>query len=129
MKHETSVRIVSVEGRRALMQFIRFPLGLYKDCPQWVPAFEDDEIKSLSDQNPSLAFCERELYLALKGGKIVGRVAAILNRKANEKWGEKTVRFGWIDFIDDFEVENQLLLYFDYHLNQLPRIYLVDLML
>ena len=109
MKHETSVRIVSVEGRRALMQFIRFPLGLYKDCPQWVPAFEDDEIKSLSDQNPSLAFCERELYLALKGGKIVGRVAAILNRKANEKWGEKTVRFGWIDFIDDFEVAKALI--------------------
>ncbi len=109
MKPETSVQIVPVEGRRALMQFIRFPLGLYKDCPQWVPAFEDDEIKSLSDQNPSLAFCERELYLALKGGKIVGRVAAILNRKANEKWGEKTVRFGWIDFIDDFEVAKALI--------------------
>ena len=109
MKPETTVQIVPVEGRRALMQFIRFPLGLYKDCPQWVPAFEDDEIKSLSDQNPSLAFCERELYLALKGGKIVGRVAAILNRKANEKWGEKTVRFGWIDFIDDFEVAKALI--------------------
>ncbi|MBR6933342.1 MAG: N-acetyltransferase [Bacteroidales bacterium] len=109
MKPETTIQIVPVEGRRALMQFIRFPLGLYKDCPQWVPAFEDDEIKSLSDQNPSLAFCERELYLALKGGKIVGRVAAILNRKANEKWGEKTVRFGWIDFIDDFEVAKALI--------------------
>ena len=109
MKPETTVQIVPVEGRRALMQFIRFPLGLYMDCPQWVPAFEDDEIKSLSDQNPSLAFCERELYLALKGGKIVGRVAAILNRKANEKWGEKTVRFGWIDFIDDFEVAKALI--------------------
>ena len=77
------VRIVPVRGRRMLKQFIRFPFDLFKDCPQWVPAFEDDEVKSLSDQNPSLSFCERELYLAKRDGKIVGRVAAIRNRKAN----------------------------------------------
>ena len=92
-----------------LMQFIRFPFDLFKDCPQWVPAFEDDEIKSLTDQNPSLSFCERELYLAKRDGKIVGRVAAILNRKANEKWKEETVRFGWIDFIEDFDVAKALI--------------------
>ena len=109
MKPGTSVHIFPVLDRRTLLKFIRFPLDLYEDCPQWVPSFEDDEIKTLSDQNPSLAFCERALYLALKGGMIVGRVAAIINRKANEKWGEKTVRFGWIDFIEDFEVAKALI--------------------
>jgi len=103
------VEIVPVEGRRMLKAFIRFPLDLFKDCPQWVPAFEDDEFKSLSDENPSLAFCERELYLARRNGKIVGRVAAIINHKANDKWGEKTVRFGWIDFIEDFDVAKALI--------------------
>jgi len=103
------IEIVRVEGRRQLMQFIRFPFDLFKDCPQWVPAFESDEIKSLSDQNPSLSFCERELYLAKRNGKIVGRVAAIVNHKANEKWKENTVRFGWIDFIEDFDVAKALI--------------------
>ena len=105
----TAVEIVPVRGRRMLKQFIRFPFDLFKKCPQWVPAFEDDELKSLGDENPSLSFCERELYLARRDGKIVGRVAAILNRKANEKWKENTVRFGWIDFIEDFNVAKALV--------------------
>ena len=103
------LEIVPVRGRRMLKQFIRFPFDLFKNCPQWVPAFEDDELKSLGDENPSLSFCERELYLARRGGKTVGRVAAILNRKANEKWKENTVRFGWIDFIEDFDVAKALV--------------------
>ena len=56
-----------------------------------------------------LTFCEAEYFLALKEGKVVGRVAAIINNKANEKWDKKDVRFGWIDFIDDIEVSKALL--------------------
>ena len=97
------IEIVPVRGRRMLKQFIRYPFDLFKDCPQWVPAFEDDEIKSLSDQNPSLSFCERELYLARRDGKIVGRIAAIINHNANKKWNENTVRFGWFDVEEDFD--------------------------
>ena len=101
--------IVPVKGKRMLRQFIQFPLDLYKDCDKWVPAFADDEYKSLGPENPSLAFCERELYLALRGEKVVGRVAAIINHNANKKWGEEVVRFGWIDFIEDFDVAKALV--------------------
>ena len=107
MKPETL--IVPVQNRGLLKQFIRFPLDLYKDCEKWVPSFEGDEFKALGPDNPSLSFCERELYLAFREGKVVGRVAAILNKKANEKWKENTVRFGWIDFIEDFEVAKALI--------------------
>lgn len=107
MKPETL--IVPVQNRGMLKQFIRFPLDLYKDCEKWVPSFEGDEFKALGPDNPSLSFCERELYLAFREGKVVGRVAAILNKKANEKWKENTVRFGWIDFIGDFEVAKALI--------------------
>ena len=86
--------IVPVQGRKMLKQFINFPIDLYKGCDKWVPAFEDDEYKSLGDDNPSLSFCERELFLAYKNGEVAGRVAAIINRKANEKWKENAVRFG-----------------------------------
>lgn len=104
-----NLTIVPVTGKHLLRQFIQFPLDLYKDCDKWVPAFEDDEYKSLGPENPSLAFCERELYLALRGEKVVGRVAAIINHNANKKWGEEVVRFGWIDFIEDFDVAKALV--------------------
>ena len=104
-----NLTIVPVSGKSMLKQFIRFPLDLYKGCDKWVPAFEDDEFKSLGDQNPSLSFCERELYLAKRDNKIVGRIAAIINHNANKKWNENTVRFGWFDVIDDFEVAQTLV--------------------
>ncbi|MBR3075877.1 MAG: GNAT family N-acetyltransferase [Bacteroidales bacterium] len=103
------ISISTVKGRCELMQFIRFPFELYKNCPQWVPSFESDEVNSLSEKNPSLSFCERELYLARCEGKIVGRIAAIMNHNANKKWGEKVVRFGWLDFVDDIDVLKSLI--------------------
>ena len=109
MKPETKLQIVSVQGRKMLKQFIRFPIDLYKDCKNWVPALEDDEYNSLGDNNPSLAFCERELFLAMRNGKVVGRIAAIINHNANKKWNEHTVRFGWLDMIEDFEVAKALV--------------------
>ena len=107
MKPETT--IVPVQGKKLLKAFIRFPLDLYKDCENYVPAFESDEFNSLGPDNPSLEFCDKELFLACQGKKIVGRVAAIMNHKANQKFGEITVRFGWIDFIEDFEVAQLLI--------------------
>ena len=104
-----NLTIVPVKGKRMLRQFIQFPLDLYKDCDKWVPAFEDDEYKSLGPENPSLSFCDRELYLAFRGEEVVGRVAAIINHNANKKWGEEVVRFGWIDFVEDFEVAKALV--------------------
>ena len=107
MKPETI--IVPVSGKGMLKEFIEFPIELYKNCDKWVPSFESDEYSTLGPDNPSLAFCERELFLARQNGKTVGRVAAILNKKANEKWKEKSVRFGWIDFIEDFDVCKALI--------------------
>ena len=107
MKPKTT--IVPVSDKGMLKEFIEFPLELYKNCDKWVPAFEDDEYKVLGKDNPSLAFCERELFLAKQDGKTVGRVAAIINKKANEKWKENAVRFGWIDFIEDIGVCQALI--------------------
>ncbi|MBO5656372.1 MAG: N-acetyltransferase, partial [Rikenellaceae bacterium] len=60
-------------------------------------------------KNGAFEFCDSQLYLAYKDGKVVGRVAAIINHKANERWNVRQVRFGWIDFIDDMEVSAALL--------------------
>ncbi len=109
MNNPEPILVIPVENHRNLLKFIRFPFKIYKNCPQWVPPFESDELNSLTDKNPSLSFCEKELYLAKRGKETVGRVAAIINNKANDKWGEKVVRFGWIDFVEDFDVAKALI--------------------
>lgn len=105
----SSIQIKRVETKKDLKQFIEFHYDLYKGNPYDVPNLYSDEVNTLSkDKNAAFDFCEAEYFLALKEGKIVGRVAAIINHKANEKWKKKDVRFGWIDFIDDIEVSRAL---------------------
>ena len=75
-----------------------------------MPNLHSDEVTTLSqDKNPAFEFCKAQYFLAYKDGKVVGRVAAIINEKANKRWGQSRVRFGWIDFIDDIEVSRALL--------------------
>ena len=103
-----SIQIVKVESHSQLKQFVAFPLKLYKDCANWVPALESDEFDTFNPaKNGAYDFCEADCFLAYKGKEIVGRVAAIVNHKADDKKG--IVRFGWLDFIEDEAVLRALL--------------------
>ena len=105
-----SIQIKVVESKKELKTFVRFANKLYKDNKYYVPAIVFDELSTFNKKkNGAFDFCEAELCLAYKEGKVVGRVAAIINHKANERWGVKQVRFGWIDFIDDIEVSTALI--------------------
>lgn len=102
--------IHKVSSPRELRRFARFNYKLYKDNPYSVPDLYSDILKTFSrERNPAFEFCEAEYFLAYQNGKVVGRVAAIINHKANATWGKKAVRFGWIDFIDDLDVSRALL--------------------
>ncbi len=91
-------------------KFAKFGNDLYKDCEEFCPHLLLDEMNTFNPaKDPSYDVCESVQYLAYRDGQIVGRVAGIINRVANERWGVKKVRFGWIDFIDDFEVSRALL--------------------
>ena len=104
------IEIKKVENKKDLKTFIDFHYDLYEGNEYDVPNLFSDEMNTLSkDRNAAFEFCEAEYYLAYKDGKLAGRVAAIINHKANNKWGKKSVRFGWIDFIDDREVSKALL--------------------
>ena len=106
----SSVEIRKVESKKDLKAFIEFHYDLYKGNDFDVPNLYSDDLNTLSkDKNAAFDFCEAEYYLAYKDGRLVGRVAAIINHKANERWGRKTVRFGWIDFVDDPTVSAALL--------------------
>ena len=104
------ISIKKVEGRRDLYAFIRFNYHLYKGNAYAVPDFLEDMQDTFNRRkNAAFEFCEADLFLAYKDKKLVGRVAAIINHKANKTWQTKNVRFGWIDFIDDIEVLKALL--------------------
>ena len=105
-----SVEIKKVQNKKDLKAFIEFHYDHYKGNPYDVPSLYSDEFNTLSkDKNAAFDFCEAEYYMAYKDGKMVGRVAAIINHRANERWNSKDVRFGWIEFIDDLEVSRALL--------------------
>ncbi|MCI7272808.1 N-acetyltransferase [bacterium] len=105
-----SVEIKRVTTRSDLKRFIRFNYEFYKDNKYSVPDLYDDMLHTFSPKrNAAFEFCEADYFLAYREGKIVGRVAAIINHRANEQWDKKTVRFGWIDFIDDQEVSRALI--------------------
>lgn len=105
-----SVEIKKVTTKSDLKHFIRFNYEFYKNNPYSVPDLYDDMVNTFSPKkNAAFEFCEADYFLALRDGNIVGRVAAIINKRANETWKKQTVRFGWIDFIDDMEVSTALI--------------------
>lgn len=105
-----AIIIKKVTSPKELKTFIRFNYELYKNNPYSVPDLYDDMLNTFSpEKNAVFEFCEADYFLAYKDNKLVGRVAAIINRRANETWNKKEVRFGWIDFIDDLEVSKALL--------------------
>lgn len=104
------ITIKKIEDLKGLRDFIQFRYDLYRDDPNDVPyLYSDEEFTLRHDKNASFDDCEADYFMAFRDGKPVGRVAAIINRKANERWQTKSVRFGWFDFIDDIEVSKALL--------------------
>ena len=106
----STVTVSQISTEKEMRAFVRFNYELYKDCPYAVPDLLEDTLETLSPHcNPAFRFCQAAFFLARRDGKIVGRVAAIINSRANERWERKDVRFGWIDFIDDPDVSQALL--------------------
>jgi len=104
------VEIIKVTKKSELKRFIRFNYEFYKGNPYSVPDLYDDMLNTFSPKrNAAFEFCEADYFLAVRDGKTVGRVAAIINHRANEAWNKRAVRFGWIDFIDDIEVSRALI--------------------
>ena len=101
-----AITIKKVSSKKELKTFIRFNYELYKENPYSVPDLYDDMLNTFSPKkNAAFEFCEAEYFLAYKDNKVVGRIAGIINKRANETWNKKEVRFGWIDFLDDIQTE------------------------
>lgn len=96
-------------SRSSLRKFVKFGIDLYKDNEYYVPSLVMDEANTLSPvKNPAFEFCESAYFMAFRDGKPVGRIAGIINNAVNQKSGTKSLRFGFVDFIDDKEVSAAL---------------------
>lgn len=105
-----AVTVKEVASKKELKKFIRFPFKLFKGNKFWVPPLIAEEKATLNPQkNPAFEYCEAKYFIAYKDGKLAGRIAGIVNTRANEIWNTKFVRFGWIDFTEDIEVAKALL--------------------
>lgn len=105
-----SVVIKEVLTKKELKKWVEFPNKLYKGNKYYVPFLFNDEVETFSKKiNPAYDFCETKLFLAYKDGKIVGRIAGLINHAYNKKWNKKAIRFTRFDFIDDYEVSESLL--------------------
>ena len=106
----SKIEIRTVTNNKELRTFVQFYYDLYRGNQYAVPFLLSEEMATLrADKNPSFECCESKYFMAFRDGQMVGRVAAIINRRANERWNCHQVRFGWFDFIDDIEVSKALL--------------------
>lgn len=105
-----SYTVHELKSTKELKAFADFPNKLYKDNPYYVPGLLSDDINTFNwEKNPSFEYCEAKYWFAMDGDKIVGRVCGIINYKYIEIWKNKYGRFGFIDFIEDYEVAKLLL--------------------
>ena len=105
-----SVTIKEITTLSGIKRFVKFARNHYKGNPYYVPALVLEETETLNPKkNPAFEFCDHVYYMAYKDGKAVGRIAAMINRRANETWNQNHARFGWIEFTNDPEVSEALL--------------------
>ena len=104
-----TVILKEVQTKKDLKRWVDFPNKMYKNVDAYVPFLMTDEISTFTkDKNPAYKFCETKLYLAYIDNEIVGRIGALINHAANEKWGTNIIRFTRFDFVDNFEVSSAL---------------------
>ena len=110
MKSDSNITIKEVIRSDELKKFVMFPHTLYKDSKYWVAPIIKEELEVLNKEtNPVFNNAIAHYFLAYNNGKIVGRIAALINWIEVKDLKKKKVRFGWFDFIDDQNVSKALL--------------------
>ena len=104
------ITLKEIITKKEMKQFVKFPFSIYKKNPFWVPPIIKEELGVLNkEKNPAFENAEARFFIAIKNGKTVGRIAAIINFYEVNKQLIKKMRFGWYDVIDDIEVSRTLI--------------------
>ena len=105
-----ALEVVTAQGKQGLSDFVEFPYSVYKDDRHWVPPLRI-AVKELLDRSkhPFYQNADAEFFLAKRDGRVVGRIAAVLDRNHNKFHEENTGFFGFYESVDDAEVASALL--------------------
>lgn len=105
-----ALRVEPVRGRRDLKSFLRLPWSIYRDDPHWVPPLLVEQRKLLDrERHPFHQHADVEYFLARRGERVVGRIAAIVNHRHVEFHDERAGFFGFFECEDDPAAARALL--------------------
>ncbi|MCA9957790.1 MAG: GNAT family N-acetyltransferase [Anaerolineales bacterium] len=103
------VRQIDTSNKQDVQKFVSFPFALYRDCAQWVPPLWNDAATILNrDKHPFYAHSTADFFLAETNGQVVGRIAALENRRYNSYKGSQTAFFGYFEAVNDNDVADRL---------------------
>ena len=103
------LNVEEVKNQKDLMTFIQFPWEIYRGDRQWVPPLIKDLLLKFSPKHPFRSHAEMILFLAHRGGKILGRIAGIIDHHYIKFHQEKVGFFGFFESIPEAEVTDTLL--------------------
>ena len=104
------MRVIPADTRADLGRFFRFPRFVYRGDPHWVQPILADRLDKVNpSRNPFWRTAERQLWMALRDEEVVGTIAAIHDRKANEALKSATGSFGFFECRDDLAAARSLV--------------------
>ena len=105
-----TIDVRKVTSRKEQDDYVRLPKYIYANCPQWVPDLDCD-VRAQLDHRKNLepGTFHIQPFVAYRNDVPLGRIVGIVNHKANERWQQRVVRFGQIEFIDDVNVSQALI--------------------
>ncbi|HDP75934.1 MAG TPA: hypothetical protein ENN49_08705 [Bacteroidales bacterium] len=105
-----SIEILKVQNKLYYRKFIHLPAKIHRGYKNWVlPIYSDEWDFYNPKKNRAVSYSDTVLYLALKGGRPVGRIVGIINRRYNQIHNEKTARFFNLETFQDYDVAQALL--------------------
>ncbi len=103
-KSDSNICLSVVNSKKKFKKFFNFPWEVYKDDPAWVPPIYEEINGFFKLNNPFWKHADAKLFLAYKNGKIVGRIAGIIDHLLIEKEKENIGYFGFFETINDYDV-------------------------
>ena len=104
-----TLRVMPVEARTRLRQFIRVPWSIYADDPAWVPPLILERREHLSSRNPFFEHAKHKYWIAYRDARPVGRISAQVDQLHLERYQDATGFFGMLEAEDDGETFRVLL--------------------
>ena len=99
--NSSALTVRPIDSKADRKKFVDFAWDVYRDDPAWVPPLKD-EVHGLLDpkKNPWFQHAKAQLWLAERGGKVVGRISAQVDQLVQDEMGQGTGQWGMYEVLD-----------------------------